>query len=78
MSMKHGMKIKNTHWTVVDVLERHLVCQCVCGNSRGLRIAAVLDGTCASSCGCQPPVGRHAMELHLEAEQQKRCRDLKK
>jgi hypothetical protein len=43
-------------WTVVNVdpAGAQCVCLCRCGATRILAVGALVDGTAAPSCGCQP------------------------
>jgi hypothetical protein len=42
------------HWIVLAVEGRRATCRCRCQTIRIIAVAALLDGSAASSCGCAP------------------------
>lgn len=68
-----GSKIGN--WTVVELQDRRVICQCVCGNFRSLFVAALVDGSAATSCGCRALSRQQRDEQYAEVEQRQRRRD---
>ena len=65
------------HWTIVDIDEagRRAICECVCGNHRALFVAALVDGSAATSCGCRALSRQQRDEQYAEVEQRQRRRD---
>jgi hypothetical protein len=39
------------HWTILEIQDRKVIAECVCKNLRALFIAALIDGSAATSCG---------------------------
>jgi hypothetical protein len=65
MKIEVGVRIGN--WTIAELQDRRAVCRCRCGNHRALFIAALVDGTAHSSCGCMPRTTAEQISLEREA-----------
>jgi hypothetical protein len=65
------------NWRVVSIGGRGALCQCRCGTTRAVAIAALLDNSAAPSCGCQRLTSSQIEALRTETDRQRRERELR-
>jgi hypothetical protein len=66
--MKIDIGTRIGHWTIVAIQERLAICECRCKNIRAIFLAALVDGSAASSCGCSPRTAAERILLKREAD----------
>jgi hypothetical protein len=66
------------HWLVARAEGRSALCQCVCGATRFIAIAALLDGSASPSCGCAPRSREEIDAARGEIEDRERRREQRK
>jgi hypothetical protein len=68
-----GTKVGN--WQTLNLDGKRATCICVCGVARVLSTAALLDRSCAASCGCAALTPEQIAQQRGEAERQRRQRE---
>ena len=65
------------NWQVASVDNRRATCVCVCGVAKVIAAAALLDRSCAPSCGCTALTDEQIALRRGEAERQQRQREMR-